>query len=84
MKTKIDFIKDGLKQIKAYCDLPAECCEVTVKQEHCCEVSRGEIQYLWDELSYLYRYISNLDEQLYKQANDGHLPKIRGGETRGL
>lgn len=74
---KIDLktIKAKIEEIKAYCDEP---CDVTT----CCNCDgmTWEIDYLKSELSYLYRYLSNLESALYQHAHEGHLPPIIGPE----
>lgn len=76
-KTDFESLKLKLKEVKAFCneikiDVESDCCSP------CCDIS--EINCLWDELNYLYRYISNVEDTIYRHMGDGHLPKVKSTE----
>ena len=71
---KLSDLKNKVKELKAYCDVPvAECCV----EKSCCDCEY-DIKYLKSELQYLYRYISDVESALYKHKDSGHLPPIPG------
>lgn len=75
---EIKLITAKINEIKALCcETPCDAVEI-IKNE--CDINELErtVSYLKDELSYVYRYLYNLEEALYKHKNDGHLPKIPG------
>jgi hypothetical protein len=70
---KLDVLKNKIKELKAYCDVPvAECCA----EKSCCDCEY-DIKYLKSELQYIYRYISDVESALRKHK-ENHIPEIPG------
>jgi hypothetical protein len=71
---KLDVLKNKIKELKAYCDVPvAECCA----EKSCCDCEY-DIKYLRSEVQYLYKYLSDLERSFYEHRSSGHLPVIPG------
>lgn len=77
-KNNIKFLSKKLGEIKAYCDImPVDCNEGLFldSEVYSNETLRNELNFLKNEISFLYRVINNLKEG-FSSHSDGHFPKI--------